>query len=70
MAINRDFGILTYVEARPVAVLWFDTEGAHIVQLYRILNPEKLTGVPDLAVHAETLAANGQVISGQARGLS
>ncbi len=48
MLINRDFGIVRYLEGQPVAILWFEIGGTKIVRLYRILNPEKLKGVPAL----------------------
>jgi len=69
MLINDDFGIVTYVAAKPVGVLWSEIEGERIGRLYRILNPEKLTRVPDLRVPAETLAAAGPVSSRAAGGL-
>jgi len=56
MLINGEFGIVTYVEARPVTVLWFEIEAARIAQLYRILNPAKLIRVPVLEAVTRLLA--------------
>jgi RNA polymerase sigma-70 factor (ECF subfamily) len=48
MLINGDLGIVTYVDERPVAVYWFEVTGRKITRVYRILNPDKLKGVPAL----------------------
>jgi RNA polymerase sigma-70 factor (ECF subfamily) len=48
MLINGDLGIVTYVDERPVAVFWFEIKGRKITRVYRILNPDKLKGVPSL----------------------
>jgi RNA polymerase sigma-70 factor, ECF subfamily len=50
MLINREVGIVTYIEHQPVALLWFETDGTRIARLYRLLNPEKLGAVPALVV--------------------
>jgi hypothetical protein len=50
MLINREVGIVTYIEDQPVTLLWFETDGTRIARLYRLLNPEKLRAVPALVV--------------------
>jgi hypothetical protein len=46
MLINNDPGIASYVDDRPVAVLWFEVKKQKITTVYRILNPDKLKRVP------------------------
>jgi RNA polymerase sigma-70 factor (ECF subfamily) len=41
MRINRDLGIVSYVEGQPVSILWFDIEGGEITRVCRILNPSR-----------------------------
>jgi RNA polymerase sigma-70 factor (ECF subfamily) len=48
MLINCEFGIVIYTAAHPVAILWFEIEASKITRVYRILNPDKLKGVPAL----------------------
>jgi RNA polymerase sigma-70 factor (ECF subfamily) len=48
MLINCDPGIVIYTAAHPVAILWFEIEASKITRVYRILNPDKLKGVPAL----------------------
>jgi RNA polymerase sigma-70 factor (ECF subfamily) len=48
MLINCDLGIVIYRAAHPVAILWFEIEASKITRVYRILNPDKLNGVPAL----------------------
>ena len=48
MAVNGEFGIVSYRGGRPAALLCCVTDGARIRALYRVLNPDKLCAVPDL----------------------
>ena len=46
--INGDLGIVSYVNDRPVAVFWFEIGERNITRVYRLINPDKLKGVPSL----------------------
>jgi hypothetical protein len=48
MLINGDLGIVSYVSERPVAVFWFEIGERIITRVYRLINPDKLKGVPSL----------------------
>jgi len=49
MLINNDPGVASYVDDRPVSVLWFEVKKQKITTVYRILNPDKLKRVPAMA---------------------
>jgi RNA polymerase sigma-70 factor (ECF subfamily) len=67
LLFNSEFGIVIYTAAHPVAILWFEIEASKITRVYRILNPDKLKGVPalregakDSEIHvASPMALNG-----------
>jgi RNA polymerase sigma-70 factor, ECF subfamily len=54
MLVNLDLGIATYVDERPVAVLWVEIERWKIIRIYRILNPDKLQRMPSLPLEDES----------------
>ena len=56
MLINGDLGIVSYVNERPVAVFWFEIGERNITRVYRLINPDKLKGVPALDDRARDAA--------------
>jgi RNA polymerase sigma-70 factor (ECF subfamily) len=48
MLINGELGIASYVDERPIAVFWFEIGERKITRVYRLINPDKLKGVPSL----------------------
>lgn len=50
MAINGEAGIAMFDGERPVAVLTIDTDGARILSVYVVLNPDKLRHIAPAGV--------------------
>ena len=61
MSVNGELGIVAYADGEPTALFAFETDEAHILAVYRVVNPVKLRSVPELpSVSPSTVKQNGR----------
>lgn len=44
--LNGEAGVLRYIDGKLESAFAFATDGAHIVEIYAVRNPDKLSGIP------------------------